>query len=352
MISRGHQFGMQSKESGEIGPQAHVGCVKGQARRSDAGMRPKWWIAGPLAHPRRSLQTPGQESPVAESAQNPSLETLVATIVRQVLAEGRQTFDEPPRAPRTPFVHSPMPGLNRLAFPERVARLTGATPSRIGIGRAGLRYPTATYLTLRADHAFAKDAVVSEPSKEFLATLGAIELRTQAADLETFLLYPDHGRVLDEASLLRLRNEGTRNVDVQIILADGLSAWAAEMNRGLLPELQRALSQANFTHGKPIWVHRARIAVADQIGVELGAKGTLICLGERPGLGTGDSLSIYLAWAPKMAQDNAEKNCISNVRPAGFKVQDAANQAAEILTRARELGAGGLAIGRIPARTW
>ncbi len=194
--------------------------------------------------------------------------------------------------------------------------------------------------------------MVSEPTPAFLASLGAIELHTQAADLDTFLLYPDQGRVLDEASLLRLRNEGTRGVDVQIILADGLSAWAAEINTGLLPELQRALSAANFNHGKPIWVHRARIAVADQIGVELGAKATLICLGERPGLGTGDSLSIYLAWGPKIGQDNAEKNCISNIRPRGFSVQDAAAQAADILSKAREIGAGGLAIGRIPTRTW
>ncbi len=281
------------------------------------------------------------------------LETLVATVVRQILAEQRRDpvdLATHARAPQSQ--HRPLPGLDRLAFPERVARLTESTPARIGVGRAGLRYPTATYLTLRADHAFAKDAVVSEPTPAFLASLGAIELHTQAADLDTFLLYPDQGRVLDEASLLRLRNEGTRGVDVQIILADGLSAWAAEINTGLLPELQRALSAANFNHGKPIWVHRARIAVADQIGVELGAKATLICLGERPGLGTGDSLSIYLAWGPKIGQDNAEKNCISNIRPRGFSVQDAAAQAADILSKAREIGAGGLAIGRIPTRTW
>ncbi len=281
------------------------------------------------------------------------LETLVASVVRQILNEQRRDPQEAPphsRAPRSQ--HRPLPGLDRLAFPERVAHLTQSTPARIGIGRAGLRYPTATYLTLRADHAFAKDAVVSEPSKEFLASLGAIELRTQAQDLDTFLLYPDNGRVLDEASLARLRNEGTRGVDVQIILADGLSAWAAEINKGLLPELQRALSAGNFSHGKPIWVNRARIAVADQIGVELAAKATLICLGERPGLGTGDSLSIYLAWGPKLHQDNAEKNCISNIRPSGFSVQNAAAQAVDILSKAREIGAGGLAIGRVPTRTW
>jgi ethanolamine ammonia-lyase small subunit len=287
------------------------------------------------------------------STQTQDFEALVASVVRQILADQRRLPDEAPNYSRAPQASSqPLPGLDRLAFPDRVAKLTSSTPARIGVGRAGLRYPTATYLTLRADHAFAKDAVVSEPTQEFLASLGAIELRTQAQDLDTFLLYPDHGRVLDEASVQRLRNEGTRGVDVQIILADGLSAWAAEINKGLLPELQRALSASNFSHGKPIWVNRARIAVADQIGVELGAKATLICLGERPGLGTGDSLSIYLAWGPKIGQDNAEKNCISNIRPAGFSVTAAASQAVDLLNKARELGAGGLAIGRMPTRTW
>ena len=290
----------------------------------------------------------------AHDAGQESLEALVARVVRDVLAEDRRVRDpDAPRPAPSPIPRDrPLPGLDRVAFPERMGRLTGATPSRIVVGRAGLRYPTDTYLTLRADHAFAKDAVVSEPSAEFLAKLGAVELRTKAADLETFLLYPDQGRVLDDASLLRLRNEGTRGVDVQIVLADGLSAWAAEANPGLLAELQRQLSAAGFTHGKPLWVHRARIAVADQIGVELGAKATLICLGERPGLGTGDSLSIYLAWNPRIGQDNAEKNCISNVRPKGFSVADAAHQAVEILVKAKEVGAGGLAIGRIPTRTW
>lgn len=242
-----------------------------------------------------------------------------------------------------------LPGLARLAFPAGLARLTAATPARLGIGRAGLRTPTDVYLTLRGDHAVAKDAVASVPKPGFVASLGAIELRSQALDLQTFLLQPDLGRRLDTPSRVKLLAEGTHGADVQVIFADGLSAWAAEHNAALLPALQAALGQAGFSVGKPIWVHRGRIAVADEIGVELAAKATLICLGERPGLGTGDSLSIYLAWGPKLGQDNAEKNCISNVRPAGFSVDAAARQAVDILTRARSHGRGGLALGQAGA---
>ena len=305
---------------------------------------------------------------------DPTLSALVAEIVRQVLAEqdhgGRQpaavddapirlgraahkpTEPDPPPAGRPAVtVQRPIPGLDRLVSAQVLHQLAKATPSRIGIGRAGLRYPTATYLALRTDHGLAREAVAAQPSKGFVAGLGALELHSRAKDLQTFLLQPNEGRVLDEGSVQALRNHGTAGVDVQIILADGLSAWAAEKNPGLLPALQQALTAAGFSHGKPIWVHRARIAVADQIGVELGAKATVIGLGERPGLGTGDSLSLYLAWAPKLGQDNAEKNCISNVRPAGLSVVAAARQAAEILSKARDIGQGGLAVAA-PARTW
>ncbi len=304
------------------------------------------------------------------------LHGLIAAIVRQVLEDpalsavsptAPHANDEPirPRALEQMIVDAahelwaqapqppgrPLPGLDRLADSAALPRLTKATPSRIGVGRAGLRYPTKTYLALRADHGTAKEAVASVPTKGFVSQLGAVELHSQAADLETFLLQPNLGRTLDAASLGRLRTEGTRGVDVQIILADGLSAWAAERNPGLVAALQREMARVGFSTGRPIYVHRARIAVADQIGVELGAKATVIGLGERPGLGTGDSLSLYLAYNPKIGQDNAEKNCISNVRPLGLSVDEAARQAAEILKKARELGQGGLAVAA-PQRTW
>lgn len=309
------------------------------------------------------------------NGQGIDLERIIAEVVREMLAQeapappaGRRALreDRPPQRGSTAWrdrqaapevaqelhrsepvpEHSTLPGVRRLANADGLQALVEATPARLGIGRAGLRYPTDIYLTLRGDHAVAKDAVVSTPQPGFVQSLGAIELRSQAADLETFLLQPDHGRVLDDASLQTLRAQGTKGADVQIIFADGLSAWAAERNAALLPALQKAIGALGLSIGRPIWVHRARIAVADQIGVELAAKATLICLGERPGLGTGDSLSIYLAWNPKLDQDNSEKNCISNVRPAGFSVDEAARQAADILKRSRDLGQGGLALGR------
>lgn len=278
------------------------------------------------------------------------LRALIFAAVKEAMRDGAGSAEEP-RRQAPPQSKSPLPGLPRVVAPSRLVGLRDATPARIGTGRAGLRYTTDTYLTLRADHAVAKDAVASQADPALLQRLGVLELSTQADELETFLLQPEKGRRLDSASLERLRAQGTRGAEVQLIFADGLSAWAHDHNQDLLPKLSEAIQAEGFSLGRPLWVHRARIAVADQIGVELGAKATVIALGERPGLGTGDSLSLYIAWGPKLGQDNAEKNCISNVRPAGFRTADAARQAASILRRARELGRGGLALGA-PRRTW
>ena len=114
----------------------------------------------------------------------------------------------------------------------------------------------------------------------------------------------------------------------------------------LLPALLKALQARGFTVGKPLFVRHARIGVQDEIGVLTGAKSTVILVGERPGLGTGDSLSLYTAYKPRLGQDNAEKNCISNVRPLGIPPGQAAEMCADLLRRTFDAGGGGVHLVR------
>jgi len=227
--------------------------------------------------------------------------------------------------------------------PEALRKYVRSTPSRIGVGRTGTRYLTDIYVALRADHAVAKDAVEAALPESLAASLGALSLRTQCTDRQDFLLYPDRGRVLDDASLQLLQREGTRGADVQVIVGDGLSSWAVEENAPpLVPLLHDALHAAGWSTGKLLVVRFARVGVQDQIGVTLGNKATIILVGERPGLGTGDSMSVYIAYAPRLAQDNAEKNCISNVRRRGIQTEEAAHHSVEILKKAFAAGRGGI----------
>ena len=228
--------------------------------------------------------------------------------------------------------------------PKALERLVESSPSRLGVGRCGTRYLTPVYLRLRADHAIAKDAVYSEVPDTFAAQMNCVALQTRANDRERYLLHPEDGRALNADSRALLEREGTRGADVQLILGDGLSAIALTLNAAeLVPAIERELASRGMRVGKRVFVRFARIAVADEIGVAMAAKASVILVGERPGLGTGDSLSAYIAYGPKPGQDNAEKNCVSNIRPAGMAAADAAREIGSILARAFQLGHGGVA---------
>ena len=228
--------------------------------------------------------------------------------------------------------------------PEILKNLVRATPSRIAVGRSGTRYLTETYLAMRADHAIAKDAVYSEIHDDFATKLGCLPLHSRAEGREDYLLFPDKGRRLDKDSLSKLEQQGTRSMDVQVVVGDGLSAWAIERNAPeYLTSIVSELKAAGLSYGSPVFVRLARVGVQDHVGVTLGAKATIILVGERPGLGTGDSMSVYIAYGPKLDQDNAEKNCISNVRPMGILPPNAARLTVEILKKAFAAGRGGLA---------
>jgi ethanolamine ammonia-lyase small subunit len=242
--------------------------------------------------------------------------------------------------------HRPLPPPRSAAA---LVRLMAATPARLATGRTGTRYLTEASLRLREDHAIALDAVESEVAPAWAEAQGWLPLRTRATDHQDFLLYPDHGRHLDDASRARCEREAATGVDVQLLAGDGLSAVALEQNGpALLAALARELPRAGFTVGRPLFVKFARIGVQDEVGVLTRARSTLIVVGERPGLGTGDSLSIYTAYGPRPGQDNAEKDCISNVRAAGLTPERAAERCAQLLRRTFEAGGGGVRLTRRP----
>lgn len=279
------------------------------------------------------------------------LKALVRRVVTEVVKQAETpgaAAEQPPPPPawsRGPKHRALPPARNPQALDELVA----LTPSRIVTGRTGTRYLTESYLGLRADHAIALDAVESEVDAAWAQGLGWLALRTQAADHTDFLLHPDHGRRLDDASRASCQKDATHGVDVQLIAGDGLSATALKVNGpALMTALQQQLKAANFTVGRPLFVKFARIGVQDDIGVLTKARCTVIIVGERPGLGTGDSLSMYTAYGPKLGQDNSEKDCISNVRALGFPPERAAVRCTELLKRTFAASGGGVALARAP----
>jgi ethanolamine ammonia-lyase small subunit len=268
------------------------------------------------------------------------LEAMVRAVVSEVLAPSRPIVaaacEDDVCAPKAPEVV-------RLHAPAALAKIVDDSPSRLAQGRTGTRYTTNAAITLRAEHAVAIDAVHAQLDASFAASIGCMSLETRAADHQTFLLYPNLGRRLSDASVQRLQSQGSRGDDVTIVVGDGLSAWAVQQQAPkLLPLLVQSLQAVGLKVGKPVFVKFARIGVADEIGVLLGSKSTIILVGERPGLGTGDSLSIYTAFKPRLDQDNAEKNCISNVRHLGVALEVAAVRCADLMKRTFAAGGGGI----------
>ncbi len=284
---------------------------------------------------------------------------LLEQIVREVVAEtldpsssrSPSSFAQPPAAEDCDTNCAPPLRTEHQEDAAELRRVVAATPARLAQGRVGTRYTTAKYIELRAEHAIAIDAVHSRLPDDFAAKHGLIDLKTRARDHQRFLLHPDEGRRLDDASKDKVVKEGSRGADVVVIVGDGLSAWAVQKQLpALLPALMASLSAERFNVGKPLLVRQARIGVQDEIGVLLGAKSTIILVGERPGLGTGDSLSIYTAFNPRLNQDNSEKNCISNVRDLGFPPAEAAVECAKLMRRTFDTGGGGLKLVGAPKR--
>lgn len=219
------------------------------------------------------------------------------------------------------------------------------TPARIALGRSGISMPTAQHLAFQLAHAQARDAVQRaldlRLTAEAIEALGVPTLtaRSAAPDRASYLQRPDWGRQLDDASARALGTApGTQAPDLAIVVADGLSALAVE--RHAAPFLAALLAElhgdALAWHLTPaVLVEQGRVAIGDDIGERLGARMVLVLIGERPGLSSPDSLGIYLTWAPQRGRNDAERNCISNVRPQGQDYPEAARRAAWLLRAAR-----------------
>lgn len=210
------------------------------------------------------------------------------------------------------------------------------TPARIALGRTGTSIPTRAQLDFQYAHAQARDAVHlpfdHRVLRSQLAERGheSVLLHSAAIDRNSYLQRPDLGRKLSADSVQVLRDYASANpggVDLVIVVADGLSALA--VHRHTLPFLARLEEQVrteNWSVAPVVLVEQGRVAVADEIGELLGAKMTVILIGERPGLSSPDSLGLYFTYNPKVGLTDAYRNCISNVRLEGLSYGMAAHR--------------------------
>lgn len=236
--------------------------------------------------------------------------------------------------------------------PDTWSHLRAISPARIALGRAGGSLPTPALLDFSLAHSQARDAVHAPFDPDGLAReLGSLGcttrvLASRAADRRTFLTRPDWGRELAPESRAALTCFGSAERtpwDLVVIVSDGLSALAAHRQVvPLLTVLWPALQEAGWTLAPVLVIPRARVALQDEVGELLGARLALTLLGERPGLLAPDSLGAYFVHAPRRGRTDADRNCVSNIHPAGLLPAEAAEVLWRLLRRSREEQSSGV----------
>jgi ethanolamine ammonia-lyase small subunit len=217
-------------------------------------------------------------------------------------------------------------------LPEIIKKIRARTPARLLTGRSGAAYRTTTQLDLRDAHAAARDAVRAEI--DLPTDLAAVaekwklfEVCSQAASKDEYLLRPDLGRHLNDASRAQISQRCTAGHDLQIVIGDGLSvtAMATQVPR-LLPLLAEGARAQAWTIGAPFVIRYCRVGILNEIGELLAPEVAILLIGERPGLATSESLSAYMAYRPKTSHTDADRNLISNIHARGVTPEQAAQR--------------------------
>ena len=276
------------------------------------------------------------------------LTALVTEILEQMTppvkgADYRPTAPEPQK--RTEIHHAGdfVPDITELdlrqlyltedpADKNRFAKMKAKTPARLGAGKAGPRYKTLTMLRFRADHAAAQDSVFSEVDTEFAKRYDLLPTKTRCDSKDEYLTRPDLGRCFDEHNAKAIKGVIDSPPKVQIVIGDGLSSAACEANAiDCLQALKDGLKARGIPTGKDIFVRYCRVGAGDAIGDITGCELVCVLVGERPGLVTDKSMSIYITYKPHTGVSESSRTVISNIHAQGTPAVEAGAYAAELI---------------------
>jgi ethanolamine ammonia-lyase small subunit len=218
-------------------------------------------------------------------------------------------------------------------WPNLIERIRARTPARVLADRSGAAYRTGTQLELRQAHAAARDAVRAELDlerdlgPEFVQQWKLFSVSTKATSKDEFLRRPDLGRCLNENARSKLLAQCPANADLQIVIGDGLSVTAVAVQvLPLLPLIDQMAQSRRWKLGRLFAVHYCRVGVINDVGELLQPKVVVLLIGERPGLATAESLSAYMAYEPRLGQNDSNRNLISNIHSRGVRAEAAASR--------------------------
>jgi ethanolamine ammonia-lyase small subunit len=256
------------------------------------------------------------------------------------------------------MAHDQNPALN--IWPDLIEKIRARTPARVLAGRTGAAYRTATHLQLRQDHAAARDAVRVEfelerdLGAEFVERWKLFCVSTMAASKEEYLRRPDLGRRLDGNARGLLAAHCALNADLQIVIGDGLSVTAVSTQvPALLPMLAEKARSRGWMLGQPFAVKYCRVGVMNDLGELLQPTAVVLLIGERPGMAIAESLSAYMAYQPRAAHNDSNRNLISNIHGRGVSTEAATMRIIELAEQMMRRQTSGVEIKEeLPRAKW
>ncbi len=245
-----------------------------------------------------------------------------------------------------------MPDNSEIVQQDPWGLLKKFTDARIALGRTGVSIPAYENLQFKMAHAFARDAIYTKMNLELLSAglqklnHPFIQIHSRAQNREQYLQRPDLGKILDEASVQKIKEEtDNTSCDICINIADGLSATAVNLHSlFLLNELLPSLIGSGLSVSPICLIEQGRVAISDETGGYFKAKISLMLIGERPGLSSPDSLGAYITYHPQKGNTDAMRNCISNIRPKGLVYPLAAEKIIYIIKESIRLQISGVAL--------
>ena len=279
------------------------------------------------------------------------LNAIVDAIVRELKSSGAvrpsgsnaaapapisSTIPSPSAIPVKPqFSNSPISGLTinlpdptlsrstpRVKNPkdaDGLRALMASTTARIGVGRAGPRYSTAELLLFQGDHAVTQDALYRDVDQKLLNEFNLFTVQTKVTGgKQEYLLRPDLGRLLNDDAKRIINEKCQKNVNIQLVVGDGLSAAAIEANlRQIFPVIKQGVQTAGLTFGTPFFIKYARVGVMNDVGELIKPDVVILLIGERPGLGRAESMSAYMGYKPKYGDTDADRDVVCNIFESG-----------------------------------
>jgi ethanolamine ammonia-lyase small subunit len=209
-------------------------------------------------------------------------------------------------------------GVENPANASGLANLAASTTARLAVGRAGPRPRTRAVLLFGADHAVTQDAIFGDVPTDLLEQFGLFTVQTRVTDQDEYLLRPDLGRQLGDEARKLVEERCVKNPQVQIVVGDGLSAAAVTNNLPqIYPVIEQGLTSAGLSLGTPFFVRYCRVGVMNDINDIVNADVVVLLIGERPGLGVADALSVYSGWRPGAGKSDAHRDVICMITANG-----------------------------------